>query len=126
MFQLSPSAIQTDTTLRGFVLVAPVHLVDRFGRPRKPSGDRKVSGSYVFVASTGSTAVVYDWKSTTLYSANPEANLPSLREFWESLEPSEFSVSAHGLFDLRAFAQWLEAGRFRTQFETQWIDLVQR
>ena len=126
MFQLSPSVIQTDTTLRGFLLVVPRHLVHRFGRPRKPSGDGKVSGSYVFVANTGSTAIVYDWKSTALYNANSEANLPSQHEFWESTEPSEFSVSATGRFDLSAFAQWLGARRFRAERKTQWVDLAQR
>lgn len=125
MFRLSPSARQTDTTLRGFVLVAPLHLVDRFGRPRRPSGDGKVSGLYVFVANTGSTAVVYDWKSTALYSASLEADLPSLREFWEGLEPAAFSVSARGRLDLSAFAQWLGARRFRTWAETQWTNLAQ-
>lgn len=124
MFQLSTSATSTDTTLRGFLLVAPRHLVDRFGRPIKPSADGKVSGSYVFVTNTGGTAVVYDWKSTALYSAQPEANLPSSREFWESPEPSEFSVSARGPFDLSAFAPWLGARGFRIEWKTPWTYLV--
>lgn len=120
MFQLSLSAQQTNTSLRGFVLVAPRHLVDRFGQPRQPSGDGKVSGAYVFIDAAGGNVVVYDWKSTALYNANPEANLLSVREFWESLEPKEFSVSARGWFDLSVFAQWLGARHYRTERKTRW------
>ena len=117
MFQLSSSVAEVGTTLRAFVCVAPHALVERFGPPRKPSGDGKVSGSYVFIDNAGGIVVVYDWKSTTLYSASSDANLPRACEFWLGQSPKEFSVSARGAVNLRRFAQWIGATHFRLERE---------
>jgi len=109
MFQLTPKVRASGTTYRGSLRIAPLDLVERFGEHQGPSGDRKTSGHYVFQGSDGCVVVVYDWKSTSLYDARPEAQLPSTGDFWSMFEPTEFSVAASGKLNLPAFAEWLGA-----------------
>jgi hypothetical protein len=109
MFTLAPHASTAETTRRSSLHVAPSDLVERFGPPLPRSGDRKVSGSYTFTDIRGNVATVYDWKATALYDGRPEADLPTVKAFWASKKPTEFSVAARGTVDIRAFVRWLEA-----------------
>jgi hypothetical protein len=55
------------------VEVAPLFLVQNFGKPR-PVDHQKVSGSYTFVATSGTIPfTVYDWNSTSLSEYGAEA-----------------------------------------------------
>ncbi len=107
MFTLTPQASTAETTQRGSLRIAPRDLVERFGPPLPASGDRKVSGSYAFTDTQGNVATVYDWKATAFYDGRPEADLPTVKDFWASKEPTEFCVAARGGVDIRAFARWL-------------------
>jgi hypothetical protein len=107
MFTLAPNASTAKTTPRSSLQIAPRDLVRRFGPPLPASGDRKVSGSYIFTDLQGNVATVYDWKATALYDGSPETNLPTVGAFWASSEPTEFCVAARGTVDIRAFARWL-------------------
>lgn len=111
MFTLTPKASTAETTQRGSLRIAPRDLVERFGPPLPASGDRKVSGSYTFTDTQGNVATVYDWKATALYDERPEADLPTVKAFWVSTEPTTFCVAARGGVDIWTFARWLRADR---------------
>jgi len=107
MFTLAPKASTAKTTQRSSLRIAPRDLVQRFGPPLPASGDRKVSGSFVFTDLRDNVVTVYDWKATALYDGSAEMNLPTVSAFWASDEPAEFCVAARGTVDVRAFARWL-------------------
>ncbi|WP_146217410.1 hypothetical protein [Dyella sp. AtDHG13] len=109
MYELAPNASALNTTFCGELLATPRDLVKRFGPPRPPSGDRKISGSYVFSDESGNVAVLYDWKSTSLYDGRPESSLPSVESFWASDEQELFCLAVRGKVNVPAFAKWLGA-----------------
>lgn len=119
MFILAPHASKADTTHRGSLRIAPRDLVERFGPPLPASGDRKVSGSYVFTDVRGHVVSVYDWKATALYDGRAEADLPTVEAFWAFTEPTEFSVAACGIIDIQAFARWLDADLAPRRWNTE-------
>ena len=123
LFQLSSNRHTTGMTLRGAIQVAPKHLVGRFGAPSGASGDGKVSGTYVFEDERGNALAIYDWKSTSAYSARSTGTLPSVEAFWESEEPAEFSLAASGSVDLIEFARWVGAKSIGLSRTLRWTEL---
>lgn len=119
-FALASHQCTTDLTFRGFIRTAPQHLTGTFGHPSGPTGDGKVSGTFVFEDNRGCIVAIYDWKATSLYDDRPIANLPTVQEFWASEEPAEFSLAATGNIDLIKFARWIEATSIRLERVTQW------
>lgn len=101
-------------TIRGFVQIAPVDLVRRFGPPGRGSADGKVTGTYHFHDHRKRNIQIYDWKATTLYDARTEAGTLAPVDFWGSHSPQDFSVASVADVDLVGFAQWLEAVSFRS------------
>jgi hypothetical protein len=83
--------------------------VSRFGPPLRASGDGKISGSYIFSDGRGNVAVLYDWKSTSLYDGRPEAGLPSVESFWASTDLEQLSLATSGRISISSFAEWLGA-----------------
>lgn len=109
MYELAPDAPTSDTALAGELLLAPSDLVKRFGPPRPPSGDRKISGSYVFRDARGNVAMLYDWKSTALYDGGRESGQLSAEAFWASTDQKVFSLATKGRVNVSMFAKWLGA-----------------
>lgn len=101
-------------SLRGFLQIAPRQLFERFGPPGPGSADQKVTGTYLFQDAHQRFIEIYDWKTTTLYDARPEAGTLSVVDFWAAAIPREFSVAAASSVNLPAFAQWLGATGFRS------------
>lgn len=113
MYTLVPNA-SPRLTMRGFIQIAPVDLVRRFGPPRRGSADGKVTGTYHFHDHRKRSIQIYDWKATTLYDARTEVGTLAPTAFWGSDSPQDFSVASAAVVDLVRFAQWLEAVNFRS------------
>ena len=103
-------------SLRGSVQIAPRDLVQRFGPPGPGSADRKVTGTYHFQDRRKRSIQIYDWKVTTLYDGRTEAGTLTIKDFWSSSIPQEFSVAATATVDLISFANWLGAVSFRSDW----------
>lgn len=93
--------------LIGHVTASYAELVRAFGVPTyvaKAHEQTKVAMSWSLVDNvTGNTFTVYEYKSTTRYSAHPSAlSLAELRK----LPEFEWNISA-GRFDLDALKRWL-------------------
>ena len=92
----------------GGISISPRRLKEIFGKPvPNPGEPEKITGEYIFIATSGSRYSIHDWRSTNLSEGD---NTPSPEEFWNISEPYELSIGGDepvNLAELESFRDWL-------------------